>query len=183
MNSINPKNAFEKLLISLRKYKLLRPFVDLFFKYKEIVMYLIFGVLTTLVDFAVYFPLANILNVHYLLSNLFAWIAAVIFAFVTNKLWVFESNARTLPEILREFTSFVLSRLFSGAVETALLWLLVDVLILSENIAKIPVAVLTVGFTVVSVVFQISSLVGSTVGFGVLSMFLLVQPQPVSMKW
>lgn len=144
MNSINPKNAFEKLLISLRKYKLLRPFVDLFFKYKEIVMYLIFGVLTTLVDFAVYFPLANILNVHYLLSNLFAWIAAVIFAFVTNKLWVFESRSLEFKVIVREFSAFVGGRLLSFLIQELLLYLFVDIAAFNSNVSKIAVSVVVI---------------------------------------
>lgn len=118
----------------------LRPIYE---KYRETIHYLFFGVVTTVVNFVIYYALLWT-GMHYLTAQVIAWIGAVIAAYVTNKLWVFESNARTLPEILREFTSFVLSRLFSDAVETALLWLLVDVLILSENIAKIPVAVLTV---------------------------------------
>ena len=85
-----------------------------------------------------------VLGMHYLAAQVLAWIGAVVAAYVTNRRWVFESSARTLGEVAGEFVSFVLSRLFSGAVETALLWLLVDVLTLSEGIAKIPVAVLTV---------------------------------------
>ena len=118
----------------------LRPIYE---KYKETLHYLFFGVVTTVVNFVIYYALLA-LGMHYLAAQVLAWIGAVIVAYVTNKLWVFESNARSPLEILREFVSFVVSRLFSGAVETALLWLLVDILTLSEGIAKIPVAVLTV---------------------------------------
>lgn len=115
----------------------------LYEKHRETIHYLFFGVVTTVVNFVIYYVLLG-LGMHYLAAQVIAWIGAVIVAYVTNKLWVFESRARTLPAVAAEFASFVASRLFSGAVETALLWLLVDVITIPENIAKLPVAVLTV---------------------------------------
>ncbi len=115
----------------------------LFQKYRETVMYLIFGVATTVVSFALYYAFLW-LGMHYLWSQTLSWIGAVIFAYITNKIWVFESDVRGFLPLVREFCSFVLSRLFSFGVETLLLWLMVDVASISEGIAKIPVAVLTV---------------------------------------
>ena len=74
---------------------------ELFIKYKEIIMYLIFGVATTGVNWVVYSLLMKAVLVHapgsddvkMTVSNVIAWIAAVIFAFITNKLWVFESKS------------------------------------------------------------------------------------------
>jgi len=144
MKSEKKQSIFEKLLLSMRKYKIFRPFTDLYFKHREIIMYLIFGVLTTLVDYAVYFPLSNLLNLHYLIANLFAWIAAVIFAFITNKLWVFDSRSFKFGIIIREFTSFVCARLLSFAVQEALLFLSVDIADINGNISKIAVSVVVV---------------------------------------
>ena len=112
-------------------------------KHREGIHYLFFGVVTTVVNFVIYYALLAC-GMHYIAAQILAWIGAVIAAYITNRLWVFESRASGARKIAAEFAAFVASRLFSGAVETALLWLLVDVICLSENIAKFPVAVLTV---------------------------------------
>lgn len=116
---------------------------DLFRKYRETISYLIFGVATTVVSFALYYAFLW-LGMHYLWAQTLSWIGAVVFAYVTNKIWVFESKVCGFLPIVKEFCAFVLSRLFSFGVETLLLWLMVDVGSVSEAIAKIPVAVLTV---------------------------------------
>ena len=85
---------------------------ELFIKYKEIIMYLIFGVATTGVNWVVYSLLVKMT-----VSNVIAWIAAVIFAFITNKLWVFESKSWVPKVAAREFVSFVASRLATGVIE------------------------------------------------------------------
>ena len=122
---------------------MIRKLKDLFKKYREAIAYLFFGVLTTAVSFALYYAFLW-LGMHYLWAQSLSWIGAVLFAYVTNKIWVFESPARALVPVLKEFFSFVLSRLLSFGVETLLLYLMVDVASVSETIAKIPVAVLTV---------------------------------------
>ena len=100
---------------------------ELFIKYKEIIMYLIFGVATTGVNWVVYSLLMKAVLVHapgsddvkMTVSNVIAWIAAVIFAFITNKLWVFESKSWVPKVAAREFVSFVASRLATGVIEWA----------------------------------------------------------------
>lgn len=115
----------------------------LYARYRETVNYLIFGVATTAVNFVVYGVLV-FFGVYYLTAQVIAWIAAVVFAYITNRIWVFESHRRGVRAILAEFASFTASRLFSFGIETFLLWLMVDILHLSEMIAKLPVAVITV---------------------------------------
>lgn len=115
----------------------------LFIKYREAIRYLFFGVVTTAVNFVLYYALLY-LGMHYLWAQVIAWIGAVLVAYLTNKRWVFESRVTGFLPVLRELFSFVLSRLFSFGVETLLLFLMVDVASISEGIAKIPVAVLTV---------------------------------------
>ncbi len=112
-------------------------------KHKEAISYLFFGVVTTVVNFVLYYVLLY-LGMHYLWAQAISWIGAVLVAYITNKLWVFESRVTGLLPILREMASFILSRLFSFGVETLLLFLMVDVAAISEGIAKIPVAVITV---------------------------------------
>lgn len=86
-------------------------------KTKEIIMYLIFGVLTTLVSWGTYVLFANPLGLGVFVSNLLSWICAVIFAFFTNKLWVFDSKSFEAKTFLKEATTFVASRGITGVFE------------------------------------------------------------------
>lgn len=106
---------------------------------RETVLYLVFGVLTTLVDWLVY-PLLRWLGHSVFVSSAGSWAAAVLFAFVTNKCFVFQSRTRLLRGLLREFCSFVSCRIFSGAVTIAAMVVLVDVLNLHEWLGKVAVS-------------------------------------------
>ena len=96
---------------------------------KEIINYIIFGVLTTVVNFAVFWLFNRLLGRDfYLTSNVIAWIVAVAFAYITNKIWVFESKVTTVKGILLEVGEFFLARLFSLGVEEVGLLIFVDLL-------------------------------------------------------
>lgn len=99
----------------------------LFNKYKEIISYLFFGVMTTLVNFVSFWAFNKILGESlYLISNVIAWVISVVFAYVTNKLWVFESKSWKFKVLLKEVPEFFAARIFSLCVEESGLWLLVD---------------------------------------------------------
>ena len=66
---------------------------ELIKKYKFIILYGIFSVLTTIINIGVYGLLYSVLDVSNVISNIIAWIVSVLFAFITNKLWVFESKS------------------------------------------------------------------------------------------
>ena len=106
---------------------------SLIIKYKELITYGVFGVATTLVNF-VSFKLASVLLGEdlYLLSNVIAWVVSVIFAYITNKLWVFESKSLKPEVVFKELVSFFAARGFSFIVEELGLFLLVDVARLSD---------------------------------------------------
>ncbi len=106
---------------------------SLIIKYKELITYGVFGVATTLVNF-VSFKLASVLLGEdlYLLSNIIAWVVSVIFAYITNKLWVFESKSLKPEVVFKELVSFFAARGFSFIVEELGLFLLVDVARLSD---------------------------------------------------
>ena len=102
---------------------------NLIIKYKELIIYGVFGVGTTLVNFLTYKLFNMLLGVeYYLLSNIIAWFVSVIFAYVTNKLFVFESKSWNIKVVAKEVPSFFAARVFSFLVEEAGLFLLVDVL-------------------------------------------------------
>lgn len=112
-------------------------------KYKEIITYVIFGVLTTVVNFVV-FRLCEILLGErlYLLSNIIAWAVSVAFAYITNKIWVFESKSFKPGVVIKEVCSFAAARLFSLGVEEGGLVLFVELL----GFGKISLTLL--GFTI-----------------------------------
>ena len=113
-------------------------------KYKDIVLYLLFGMLTTVVNYLVYYPLYNWTDLPAAVCNTIAWIAAVAFAYLTNKPFVFESHDWTAKTVLPELGKFVACRLGSGLLETAAILLFVDILTFDGNIAKLIISVLVV---------------------------------------
>ncbi|MGX8693957.1 GtrA family protein [Methanobrevibacter sp.] len=108
---------------------------------KELVLYVFFGTLTFFVNVIVYFLFENIFGVNYIISNIIAWFFSVLFAYITNRIWVFESRS---PSILKEMSLFFGGRIFSGAVDTALMYLFIDVLTIGDLISKIVVQVIVV---------------------------------------
>lgn len=98
-------------------------------KYREVILYIFFGAVTTLVNLVV-FKLCNILlgSEWYLVSNAIAWAAAVLTAFFTNKLWVFESRSWAPAVLWRELPSFVGARVFSFLIEEAGLFIMIDLM-------------------------------------------------------
>ena len=99
----------------------------LFLKYREIIMYLIFGVSTTLVNWIVYTLLVSIANTDVTAANAIAWFAAVIFAYITNKLYVFESKSWKVTVLAHEIISFFGARIASGVFEIFLPALLMKI--------------------------------------------------------
>ena len=117
---------------------------DLLNKHQRIIKYLIFGGLTTAVNYFVYYPLYNVADFSAAVSNGISWIAAVIFAFFTNKAFVFESRNWSREVLVPEFFKFLGCRLASGVSETVILFVLVDMLDFNGNIWKIMTSILVV---------------------------------------
>lgn len=97
----------------------------IFQKHKEVIMYIIFGVATTAVNWICYSILVAALKININISNTIAWVCAVLFAYVTNKLWVFESKSWNLTLVCKECVSFFSGRIFSGIFEIVSLPILV----------------------------------------------------------
>ena len=117
---------------------------ELIQKHWDILSYLFFGGLTTVVNYLVYFPLYNWLQFSATVSNAVAWVFAVAFAYLTNKPFVFKSYDWSAKTVVPELTKFVGCRIGSGAVETALLLLCVDWLNWNGNLMKILTSILVV---------------------------------------
>lgn len=111
--------------------------INLYKKYKEVILYLVFGVLTTILNIISFWLCNDILKIEYKLSNIVAWILSVVFAFITNKTIVFESRNKSTEKITREAISFLVSRLFSLAVDMILMIFMIDTIKMNSLVAKI----------------------------------------------
>lgn len=99
---------------------------ELLKKYKEIIMYLIFGAGTTAVNWIIYTVIVVLgKEVNLTLANIIAWVGAVAFAYITNKLWVFESKSWNPKIVWKELGMFLSARIFSGVFEIGLFPVLV----------------------------------------------------------
>lgn len=118
--------------------------IQLWNKYEDVIVYLVFGVLTTVVNYLVYLPVYNGLGLSATVSNLIAWVAAVAFAFVTNKPLVFKSHDWSAKVVVPELVKFVSCRVASGLMETGILLVAVDLLHGNGNIWKLLTSVIVV---------------------------------------
>ena len=108
-----------------------------------IISYLIFGVLTTVVDWAVY-SLLRLTGLNYFFSNTIAWEAAVCFSFITNKTMVFNSKSFDRFILIKEFISFTGARLFSFALQIVGIKFMIDYANINEYIAKAVMSVVVI---------------------------------------
>lgn len=108
---------------------------------RELILYVVFGAFTFFVNLISYFFFANLLGINYLVSNAIAWFLSVLFAYVTNRIWVFESKS---PDILKEMSLFFGGRIFSGVVDMLLMYTFIDLLVLDSSISKIIVQIIVI---------------------------------------
>ena len=105
-------------------------------KYKDVIPYLFFGVCTTLVNIVVFWVFARLLNIGVMPSTVVAWAAAVLFAYLTNRKWVFHSEATGTAEIVKEIITFFGCRLATGFLDFAMMYLLVECLHFNDLFIK-----------------------------------------------
>lgn len=108
---------------------------------KEIVLYLIFGVLTTLVNIVSYLFFSKTCGINNLLSNIMAWFFSIVFAYVTNRILVFESKNE---RILHEFALFIGGRGLSGFLDSFLFYILVVLLMFNDIVSKIFINIIVI---------------------------------------
>lgn len=118
--------------------------LSLFKKHYDILAYLVFGVLTTVVNYLVYLPCYNLLGLKAVVSNVIAWAVAVAFAYLTNKPFVFRSYDWSAKTVVPELTKFVGCRIASGAAESLIILVTVDLLGWNGNLWKLVTSVLVV---------------------------------------
>ena len=103
-------------------------------RHREMIAYLFFGGLTTLLSIGLFWLFNSVLQMHYTIANILSWVLCVLFAYVTNRKWVFESRGKNIP---KEIVAFFAGRLLSLGGEMLILYLCIDLLSMNELIAKI----------------------------------------------
>ena len=103
----------------------------------EISLYLIFGVLTTVVNFLVFYVTKDLLALNLVVSNTISWLLSVVFAFITNKKWVFGSNDKRWQTTLQELFKFIFYRLLSFGLDMGSLIVMIDYLKIGDYFAKL----------------------------------------------
>jgi len=116
----------------------------LFNKYTNVIAYLFFGVCTTGVNVIAYWVVAHPLKQTVMVSTVIAWVLAVLFAYITNRKWVFISEAHSRTDKIKELFSFFACRLATGVVDWGCMWLFVDILLINDVVIKMAANILVI---------------------------------------
>ena len=122
---------------------------ELFIKYRELLSYLFFGVLTTVVNYVSYLLLAPFFGTT-TIPTAIAWVLSVAFAYLTNRRWVFRSQAKGAAAVLREAGSFVGARLISGVIDVGIMWVFADRMGFNDKLVKLASNVFVVIFNYIA---------------------------------
>ena len=101
---------------------------------REIFWYVFFGALTTLINIVAYWMLYYVISASNTMSTIIAWVLSVIFAYITNKLWVFEKGDKST---LKEAAEFFIARLSTGILDLFVMYVFVELLLFEGGIIKI----------------------------------------------
>ncbi len=146
------KDIFDRMM----GWGFLKTFEPFYKAHKEVLLYLFFGGLTTVVSVIFFAIPMNMLDLgegkllgftidyDVTISNVISWVCAVTFAYVTNRTWVFEDKAHGAKPVAVECAAFFAGRLFTLVVETLLLNVMTTTLKMQEIIAKIIVSIVTI---------------------------------------
>ena len=123
---------------------MIQKLLNLYHRHEDAIGYLFFGVLTTVVNYLVYLPCYYWLGLSGSISNAIAWVVAVAFAFLTNKPFVFKSHDWSVAVLLPELGKFLGCRIGSGLLETAIIFVTVDLLLWNATWMKLATNVMVV---------------------------------------
>ena len=120
--------------------------VKIYYKYQEVINYLIIGLFTTLVSLITYYiSVSTLLDpnnaIELQLANVFSWICSIIFAYLTNRIFVFKSTNKSK---IKEFISFVFSRIATLLLDMTIMFLLVTCLQINDKLSKLIVQVIVI---------------------------------------
>lgn len=111
--------------------------INLIKKYKSLILYVVFGGFTTLINILIYYVCARLLHMATIPSNIIAWVVAVLFAYITNRRWVFDSKSNTIKGIIVEVSTFAGCRLLTGGIDVGVMYVFVDICGFNDMIVKV----------------------------------------------
>ena len=136
------KDIFDRIM----DWKILRFFQPFYYKNKEVLLYLFFGGLSFIVSISTYAFFNLVVGLSAVIANIWSWIITVMFAFLTNRVWVFASRTEGLKEFFKQMMSFYAGRILTLVIEEAILFIFIDLLggnsILVKIVAQVIVIVL-----------------------------------------
>lgn len=116
----------------------------LYKKHEEGINYLIFGFLAFVLNYILYFIFADAIAMHYMAATGLSWVLTVVFAYWTNRTFVFKSQNKEKASVVREFASFIGARVATEVLELALMYVLVDLLTVNDKISKLVCQVIVI---------------------------------------
>ncbi len=111
--------------------------INIYQKYKTQMNYIVFGIVTTISNIITYYILYNKLHIENVTATVIAWFVSVIVAYVTNKIWVFESKSLKPAILVKEVSSFFACRILTGFLDVGIMWIGVDLLLFNSTLLKI----------------------------------------------
>lgn len=117
---------------------------DLYKKHEEGINYLIFGFLAFVLNYVLYFIFADAMRMHYMAATVLSWVLTVVFAYWTNRTFVFKSQNKDARSVGKEFVSFIGARIATEGLELVLMYVLVDLLSINDKISKLVCQVLVI---------------------------------------
>ncbi len=109
----------------------------LYKKHEEGFNYLIFGFLAFVLNYILYFIFADALSMHYMAATVISWVLTVVFAYWTNRTFVFKSRNKDFSAIAKEFVAFIGARVATEVLEIVLMYVMVDLLTINDKISKL----------------------------------------------
>lgn len=106
-------------------------------KYEEGLNYLIFGFLAFVLNYVLYYVFESLFHINYLIATGLSWLLTVVFAYWTNRTFVFKSKNTGETNLVKEFIAFIGARIATGVLEAGLMYLMVDIAGINSYIAKL----------------------------------------------
>lgn len=106
-------------------------------KYKEAIDYLFWGGVAFVLSMVLFYLFANVMNIYEQIANILSWIICVIFTYITNRTFVFQSKVKGIKNIFKEFKDFVTARLLTLVMENVILFVMIDLLTINNMVSKL----------------------------------------------
>jgi len=128
----NNDDCFDRFVRWITKYRYMKWFAPVYAKFKEMLLYSLFGLGTVIISIGSYSWFTEGMGIHILSANAISWIGATLFAFFTNRKWVFTSHKKGVKPFFQQLSSFAFGRALTLALEEWMLYYFVGVLELSN---------------------------------------------------